>query len=713
MKKFVSFLLLACFSATLLAQTIVSTNPSNRNFLLEEYTGTNCVYCPDGHKIAQGIMTNNQGRAWAINIHQGGFSGNNPDYKTDWGNALANQYGINSYPNGTCNRGTATVPRNQWVSQCASILSQSSCVNVAAQGTVDWNTRQLSLLVEVYYTGNAANSTNKLNVVLMQNNIMGPQTGGAQYYPEMMEGGLYRHMHMLRDLITGQWGMDIPNTTSGTFWSHTFEYTIPEHVRNVPILLEDIEIIVFVAENQKTIISGNEAVLSHTNLPAIGGRIDGLTEIQVLDCSANACTSVKLKNIGQNAITSVELSYTVAGGAPTTFVWDARTIASMTYDTIQIPFQVQENQNQVFQVELVKVNSTSVQPSSKSLTVKKEIVIGDAVMTFVLTTDRYATETRFYIYKPDGTILIQGGPWPDLPGNGTTVREFEFIPPVSGCYRVEVTDSYGDGINAGYGAGNVKILDGYGNQIFYNNGQFGSKLTAMTNIGDMAKITATAGTNGTIYPETRNFIEGASATYTFTPDEYYEVEEVFIDGEPMGLAQATEYTFPVVDKDYIIHVTFKEIQGFTITASAGENGAISPNGETTYSDGASATYTFTPNANYEVEEVIIDGTSVGMAQATEYTFTEIDKDHTIHVTFKLIQEIKDVNGVTISVAPNPVNDELFVTGTYDKLELYSMTGQILLSSYNQPIVDVNHLTKGIYFVKIQSNGQTCTFKVIK
>ena len=39
-----------------------------------------------------------------INIHQGSFAGNNPDYKTDWGNALAGQTGLTGYPSGTINR---------------------------------------------------------------------------------------------------------------------------------------------------------------------------------------------------------------------------------------------------------------------------------------------------------------------------------------------------------------------------------------------------------------------------------------------------------------------------------------------------------------------------------------------------------------------------------------------------------------------------------
>ena len=75
MKK-ISFLagaLLACFMQVN-AQEFVSTAPANRNVIIEEFTGRNCGYCPDGHKIANQICHDNPGRVWAVNVHAGSFS---------------------------------------------------------------------------------------------------------------------------------------------------------------------------------------------------------------------------------------------------------------------------------------------------------------------------------------------------------------------------------------------------------------------------------------------------------------------------------------------------------------------------------------------------------------------------------------------------------------------------------------------------------------
>ena len=69
-----------------------------------------------------------------------------------------------------------------------------------------------------------------------------------------------------------------------------------------------------------------------------------------------------------------------------------------------------------------------------------------------------------------------------------------------------------------------------------------------------------------------------------------------------------------------------------ITATAGEGGTITPNGVITVEDGAEQTFIISANEGYVIEDVLVDGESVGLV--SEYTFTEITEDHSIFVTFK-------------------------------------------------------------------------------
>lgn len=70
---------------------------------------------------------------------------------------------------------------------------------------------------------------------------------------------------------------------------------------------------------------------------------------------------------------------------------------------------------------------------------------------------------------------------------------------------------------------------------------------------------------------------------------------------------------------------------YTITASAGQGGSITPSGAVSVEKGGSQTFTIKPSDNYEIEDVKVDNQSVG--KKTEYTFENVTKAHTIAATF--------------------------------------------------------------------------------
>ena len=120
MKKFTFALMaLLAFSFSLKAQQYVSTDPANRNVILEEFTGRNCTWCPSGHVIANQIMANNPGRFWAINVHAGGFSPSTyPNLNTPDSETIRAGFNVTSFPSGVVNRSTASaIGRDQWTNQ--------------------------------------------------------------------------------------------------------------------------------------------------------------------------------------------------------------------------------------------------------------------------------------------------------------------------------------------------------------------------------------------------------------------------------------------------------------------------------------------------------------------------------------------------------------------------------------------------------------------
>lgn len=71
---------------------------------------------------------------------------------------------------------------------------------------------------------------------------------------------------------------------------------------------------------------------------------------------------------------------------------------------------------------------------------------------------------------------------------------------------------------------------------------------------------------------------------------------------------------------------------YTISALAGSGGKISPSGDQKVPAGDSCTLTFTPDPGYRVKSVQIDNSDIGVC--SEYTLTNIGKDHTVVVQFE-------------------------------------------------------------------------------
>ena len=69
----------------------------------------------------------------------------------------------------------------------------------------------------------------------------------------------------------------------------------------------------------------------------------------------------------------------------------------------------------------------------------------------------------------------------------------------------------------------------------------------------------------------------------------------------------------------------------TITATAGPNGSISPSGAVVVQPGQAQTFTITPDTGYDIQDVLVDGVSVGAR--TSVTFMSAIKDHTITASF--------------------------------------------------------------------------------
>ena len=89
------------------------------------------------------------------------------------------------------------------------------------------------------------------------------------------------------------------------------------------------------------------------------------------------------------------------------------------------------------------------------------------------------------------------------------------------------------------------------------------------------------------------------------------------------------------DRSYTAHWRYNgsghSYSYYTIKATAGAGGSISPSGNVSVREGRDQTFTITPDKGYAVANVKIDGKSIGAVKS--YTFENVSRTHTIEVIF--------------------------------------------------------------------------------
>ena len=169
----------------------------------------------------------------------------------------------------------------------------------------------------------------------------------------------------------------------------------------------------------------------------------------------------------------------------------------------------------------------------------------------------------------------------------------------------------------------------------------------------------------------------------------------------------------IVSEGNTTHITFElEPKTFIISATATEGGEIEPSGEITVTEGASQKFTIIPSQNNIILDLLVDGSSIGAVE--EYTFENVDNNHTIHAVFDNVGVKELKNDISFIIIPNPANDyvEIQINNCgLEKIniEFYNVFGQLVNSveinetgssnTFSQKI-SIANLSDGVYFVKV-------------
>lgn len=321
MKKNLQFAILALLAAGgAQAQSIVGTEQTMRNGIIEEFSGINCVNCPSGHTTLENILTANAGRVFALQYapSNSSYTGPGANGGTDFRRSYLDAFYTGSYcspssgsrfmPSAFINRvlgsnGDILQSTGQWSSMVSNVIGELSPMNVGAKSTYDATAQTLTIDIEVYYTEDMTDG-NSFYVNIVEDDLTSDYQSGSS----ANASNPYVYKHTFREDLTGQWGDPITGTTTeGSLFTDQIVFDLS--TAEDPLNVSNCHVVVYVIEDVST------EVYTGISVEADGGEdwtstvgIDDEFEIQNLSVYPNPATTDLNIELVQDLGTEVNLS---------------------------------------------------------------------------------------------------------------------------------------------------------------------------------------------------------------------------------------------------------------------------------------------------------------------------------------------------------------------------------------------------------------------
>lgn len=108
----------------------------------------------------------------------------------------------------------------------------------------------------------------------------------------------------------------------------------------------------------------------------------------------------------------------------------------------------------------VTTSNSNVTNDAVSEAVAPAGVADNQFVTVKISTDAYGSETSWRIRRSNNQIVAQGGPYADQQAAGSFPQpDVNVTLPAVDCFRLQVTDEFGDGMCCNYGEGFIRVVD--------------------------------------------------------------------------------------------------------------------------------------------------------------------------------------------------------------------------------------------------------------
>ncbi len=224
---------------------------------------------------------------------------------------------------------------------------------------------------------------------------------------------------------------------------------------------------------------------------------------ETVTCEGDLTPQITIQNYGLTNLTSLTIEVKLNGTTQSTTPWTGN-LGTYGTEDVTLPALTGLANNDAVTIDVSQPNNATDADPSNNPTVAFNVALATqnthTNVTVTIETDAYGSETTWEITNSSGASVLSGGPYNDLTAAGTTPQT-----PVSGtlnpneCHTFTIYDSYGDGIDAGYGAGSFLVADDNGTTLA-SGGQFAESTAAAFKTGAATVGINDITSNLTVYP---------------------------------------------------------------------------------------------------------------------------------------------------------------------------------------------------------------------
>ena len=224
-----------------------------------------------------------------------------------------------------------------------------------------------------------------------------------------------------------------------------------------------------------------DGAVSYANDGAVG--ITGLPD-EVLCGGGSITPSVTLTNFGTEVLTQATLTWSLNGSVPVEVAWSG-SLAQFASTSVALPTMALADGVNALDVALTSANGQTDENAANNIASAEVSAFIGPTFTYslVLTLDDYGSETTWEVRRL-GNVVYSGGPYGDDLGGTEVVVDLCLE---DGCYILEISDSWGDGMCCEYGNGGWELLDPAG-AVVASGGQFTDSETEQFCTPDVAVI---------------------------------------------------------------------------------------------------------------------------------------------------------------------------------------------------------------------------------